>query len=458
MIIIPSKKIYTKNNNIIVDNNINTVNYNSDDVEYGFAPISDSMYSGSVYQLNADKTVSLSESFKQKSNSEIIDYDNYTYAIQRVNIDTSDYIYDYSVLEDIDNVYNAFATTYFNGNDYYDGTERNLPNYYKFSLVSNYAEIVDNKLYVDTPPKANVFILKELTTRNNLAIAVSYVIKEQRGSFLNALLSINPQITLKALSVINKTESYSYNNKYNKSAIFELPQNELCQKETAIYVSPKSQLEQVNLTLEISMTNYGLQIRSTQKNNDNVNKNVASDVTVGLNVNYLGNSHITVTIPKGRYISDRISIPGSALSQPILTLVYDNNGYPEIYPAFDEKYEYGVRETLSSTPIYGKNLIPIQKFVAQNIIDGYKNGKQTAKISCAVDDYYDENGNKIIDTATSDKPLFDIDDIVIPYVYTNKGDKPLSYNKDFTPKQFRVVGTKISDRQGGMQELTLLEE
>lgn len=55
------------------------------------------------------------------------------------------------------------------------------------------------------------------------------------------------------------------------------------------------------------------------------------------------------------------------------------------------------------------------------------------------------------------KLLFDIDDIVIPYIYTNKGDRPLSYNKDFTPKQFKVVTTRISMEQGVSQELTLLE-
>lgn len=58
---------------------------------------------------------------------------------------------------------------------------------------------------------------------------------------------------------------------------------------------------------------------------------------------------------------------------------------------------------------------------------------------------------------SSGRMLFQEGDIVIPYTYTNKGDKPLSYNKDFTPKQFKVVGTKISKRQGGMQELTLQE-
>lgn len=93
----------------------------------------------------------------------------------------------------------------------------------------------------------------------------------------------------------------------------------------------------------------------------------------------------------------------------------------------------------------------------QTIIDKWKNGKQTAVITCPIADYYDENGNKVIDIIQSGKMLFQEGNIVIPYTYTNQGDKPLSYNKDFTPKQFKIVGTKISKRQGGTQELTLQE-
>lgn len=93
----------------------------------------------------------------------------------------------------------------------------------------------------------------------------------------------------------------------------------------------------------------------------------------------------------------------------------------------------------------------------QEIIDHWQNGKQTAVISCPIADYYDESGDKVIDISTSDKMLFEIGDTVIPYVYTNNGDKPLSYNKDLTPKQFKVVGVSVSKEQGVMQELTLQE-
>lgn len=93
----------------------------------------------------------------------------------------------------------------------------------------------------------------------------------------------------------------------------------------------------------------------------------------------------------------------------------------------------------------------------QGVINRWKNGKQTAIITCPISDYYDERGNKIIDISTSGKMLFKKGDIVIPYTYTNKGDKPLSYSKNLAPKQFKVIGTKISQKQGGMQELTIQE-
>lgn len=100
---------------------------------------------------------------------------------------------------------------------------------------------------------------------------------------------------------------------------------------------------------------------------------------------------------------------------------------------------------------------PTQESKYQGVINEWRNGKQTAVITCPIADFYDENGDKVIDTSVSGKMLFDIGDIVIPYTYTNQGDKPVAYNKDFTPKQFKVVGTKISKNQGGTQELTLQE-
>lgn len=117
----------------------------------------------------------------------------------------------------------------------------------------------------------------------------------------------------------------------------------------------------------------------------------------------------------------------------------------------NDTHSFGGNELVQTTNV------PKIENMYKNIIDKWKNGKQTATLTCPITDYYDENGNKIIDINVSGKMLFKEGDIVIPYIYTNDGDKPMSYNKDFTPKQFKIVGTSISKRQGCMQELTLLE-
>lgn len=136
------------------------------------------------------------------------------------------------------------------------------------------------------------------------------------------------------------------------------------------------------------------------------------------------------------------------------------NGELLVLDLEDKTYKFGNGNKVFSFD--GNELIqttntPMSQNKYQGIIDKWKNGKQTAVISCSIADYYDTNGNKVINISTSGKMLFQEGDIVIPYIYTNKGDKPLSYNKDFTPKQFRVIGTKISKNQGGMQDLTLQE-
>lgn len=100
---------------------------------------------------------------------------------------------------------------------------------------------------------------------------------------------------------------------------------------------------------------------------------------------------------------------------------------------------------------------PTQESKYQSIIDKWESGKQTAIITCPITDYYDLTGSKVINVNTGSKMVFDIGDIVIPFCYTNHGDKPISYNKNFAPKQFKVVGTSISKKQGIQQTLTLQE-
>ena len=89
----------------------------------------------------------------------------------------------------------------------------------------------------------------------------------------------------------------------------------------------------------------------------------------------------------------------------------------------------------------------------------YSNGKETATLLCSISDYYDESDNKVIaiDNSTN-KMCFRMYDVVEPYVFGANGqDKPLSRNKDGSPKQFQVLGVKPIYDGAVWQELTIQE-
>lgn len=91
------------------------------------------------------------------------------------------------------------------------------------------------------------------------------------------------------------------------------------------------------------------------------------------------------------------------------------------------------------------------------IIDQYKDGKEIATIRCSIDDYYDENGQKVIDIKNG-KMLFHQYDKVIPYVYGANGeDRPMSQYKDGKPKVFEVLSTRPFGDGAVWQELVLVE-
>ena len=96
--------------------------------------------------------------------------------------------------------------------------------------------------------------------------------------------------------------------------------------------------------------------------------------------------------------------------------------------------------------------------LAKNIIDNYSNGKETATLLCSISDYYDESKNKVIAIDSTNKMCFRMYDEVIPYTFGADGeDKPLSKNKDGSPKHFKVLGVKPIYDGAVWQELTLQE-
>lgn len=96
--------------------------------------------------------------------------------------------------------------------------------------------------------------------------------------------------------------------------------------------------------------------------------------------------------------------------------------------------------------------------MANSILTKYANGLQNATVLCSISDYYDENGNLVITKDGSKDMVFRMHDEVIPYVYSANGtDIPMALKQDGSPKVFRVIGTKIYYDGAVWQELTLKE-
>lgn len=98
-------------------------------------------------------------------------------------------------------------------------------------------------------------------------------------------------------------------------------------------------------------------------------------------------------------------------------------------------------------------------YLFDNVLNEYKNGKETATVLCSISDYYDDSNNKVISSDKSTgRMCFDIYDEVIPMKMDYRGeDVPMSRNQDTTPKVFKVLATRIYYDGAVWQELTLQE-
>lgn len=111
----------------------------------------------------------------------------------------------------------------------------------------------------------------------------------------------------------------------------------------------------------------------------------------------------------------------------------------------------------------GSDKVQLAEWLVNKVYDNYKNGIETATIRCSLVDYYNTDGDlKISPTRYSSsnsdiKMMFSIGDIVIPYVATPNGDRPMSLRPDGSPKSFRVTGVTLISDGALWQELQLQE-
>lgn len=102
-------------------------------------------------------------------------------------------------------------------------------------------------------------------------------------------------------------------------------------------------------------------------------------------------------------------------------------------------------------------IIDVNTFWSNAIIYNYEKGLEKATIRCALENYYDTNGNLVKSITDSTKDMFfAIGEEVIPYVNRVNGDEPLSRYESFT-KKFRIQNIKLINDGAIWQELDLLE-
>lgn len=122
----------------------------------------------------------------------------------------------------------------------------------------------------------------------------------------------------------------------------------------------------------------------------------------------------------------------------------------------DHVYIPNILETELSFVAY--KCITLFDYTPADIYSEWKNGKENATLRVSIGDYYDEN-NELAKSINNDSipMLFENGDIVIPYVSTPNGDRPMSLRPDGTPKSFRVTGVTLISDGAVWQELQLQE-
>ena len=126
----------------------------------------------------------------------------------------------------------------------------------------------------------------------------------------------------------------------------------------------------------------------------------------------------------------------------------------------DDYYSIETNELMLDTATI--NGVPATQAIAENIINGFKNGKETYSLVCSIGDYYDEDGMLAISSNSQingkNKMMFDIGDTVIPYKPSASGDVVISSSANGTsPKIFKVVGVTPIFDGAVWQKLDLLE-
>lgn len=112
-----------------------------------------------------------------------------------------------------------------------------------------------------------------------------------------------------------------------------------------------------------------------------------------------------------------------------------------------QKNVYALEVTDLSPPLYTR--------ILREVVSRYENGVDCCEMECTFEDYYREDGNKVIDGSGIVQPIqgFSRYDTVIPYIQKNHQTVPYKTDTNGNPKKFRVIGMKY--RYNGVVRQTL---
>lgn len=399
---IPSKNIYEMNNPKVRDNFIDNVEVNITTVTPN-NEFDTPVFNETISNFKYSSLFPVYENLEEKNRS-------HTYA------DELEEIVKFISWVRVDNILNTYDITV------------EIPRLLKNSYIEKIFYGVDDDNNAEL--KFNV-----IGTRNSGIINTNFVYKY--GAF-------NEQLTLGDLSYTqeqSEKSQYQMPEKYSYTYEGEYPDLSMVQSVTATVDLPIDESIR-NPQISISEEKYILTF-SVSCGYRASNFGTEFKILTGENTYYVQGNYVEY-IPSQIEITVYGNIIGISLEDGTVT-----------YGSGTKPFSLGGNELLQDSAT--TNGILTSEFLATNILEQYKNGRETATLLCSISDYYDEQGNKKIGIDQS-KMSFQNHDLVIPYVFGADGkDKAMSRYSSGKPKVFEVVSTRKFFDGAVWQELNLLE-
>lgn len=298
------------------------------------------------------------------------------------------------------------------------------------------------ELTIETPYsfKCKVKFLKSIKTYMGQELLMGDL---SWGDYSRKEAAYNPNITnidIKINANYNSVESNAY--KYGSgNGNLKLETNELLQIDTLKYIIPVNELK--DKYNEISYHNeYDISIKRYVYVTSAYA--VRSDVQVKVSY-YIGGQSaktVTLTIPNGFSTSQKIEVDVLAVFGNIVQIITKKDDYY----AYDYNYY-----------LYNDKASKIGKYISEDIISNYKNGKKRINIQVGYGDYYYEDGSPYGGVAGA-KKLLQVGDVVQPMQWKNEKDVPFAINKDGTPMIFEITSAELDTSGAPKLFLQLLQK